>query len=93
MCWPHRTMFRDGCLSLVGPWTSRSLKTQAQYKSNNHLTGGWRREAVTPNWGFWGNLGFLIRMNLSVRLGTLCQISLMSQRPNRHCQILIQTKR
>ena len=38
----------------------RSLKTRAKYMSNNHLTGGsalWKRDAVTPNWGFWGNLG------------------------------------
>jgi hypothetical protein len=41
-----------------------ALKTRAQYSSNNHLTGGrdiyctlWIREAVVPNWGFWGNLG------------------------------------
>ena len=41
-------------------WILPALKTRAQYKWNNHLTGGSARirEAVMPNWGFWGNLGF-----------------------------------
>ena len=45
-------------------WILPALKTRAQYKSDNHLTGGSARpctlsikEAVMPNWGFWGNLG------------------------------------
>ena len=47
----------------------RSLKTRAQYKSNNHLTDGtdctlWIREAVTPSWGFWGNLGSIRQYGL-----------------------------
>ena len=40
-------------------WILPALKTRAQCNSNNHLTGGTvdKREAVMPNWGFWGNLG------------------------------------
>ena len=47
---------------LTGSPYPAALLTRAQYKSNNHLTGGtgtlWRRDAVRPNWGFWGNLDF-----------------------------------
>ena len=53
---------------LAGSRDPNLLPTQAQYKSNNHLTGGSARPrpqnilhtvqgAVEPNWGFWGNPG------------------------------------
>ena len=46
-------------LCLAGSLDLPALKTRAQYKSNNHLTGGTLliRKAVMPNWGFWGSLG------------------------------------
>ena len=55
------------------PWTSLPPKTRAQYKSSNHLTGTlWKRKAVTPNWGFWGNLGSAVRTSLARATQLLC---------------------
>ena len=47
---------------LAGSLDPAALLTRALYKPNNHLTGGihctqQKREAVKPNWGFWGNPG------------------------------------
>ena len=57
-------MENQGRLVWLVPWTPCSLRTQAQYKSNNHLTGGKiyctvEKRGSDAKLGFLGKPGFL----------------------------------